>query len=592
MENKFLNLAQQELDEALSKLPSDPTHKFVIFTETIRVISYWAVFQSLYPEDKRLSIPDFSLIRWGWNLAAEHLYSSVETPGAFPISESTNESRQLAASLLHKLGCSVLLKRASSMIKYGFLNVEVSGENINVKHAVNARHQFLDNIEFYKLESMEKDIKDKSIKHGWQYFNIDDYSEVENLPGNYFSSRSENSLDRHKMENIDELMLPLIHPWDSGHGIMIGYGALPEVDAHFLAEATELALECRAEAGIHPEAKIGDISGAELTVIITFLIALYKKHVRFCLLAIKKYPDISIQQSLTIWGPLKELEDSIVDYSNFDRRMIKKALDAVTMQPEEAAYLSGFTTTFAPLLLSLGNGVVLKPVFSILGNPFHSVAILQQWRNKNIINHISKPREEWMRKEIYSIFDGKRYMRVNGNIKIRYDKKVLTDIDAAIFDTLTGELALFQIKWQDFYSNDVKKLRSMASNLSNELDEWAEKVSFWINKAGKSEITKTLRLKLRKNMPISSIYLFGISRNKARVQGYGFNINSDNLAIANWPQFLRVRYKLGPADRVFHSLFETLRFKMNEKVNVNPLPMSIRVAEHLITFEDMWNTVE
>ncbi len=594
MHQKFIAFAQHELDEALSKIPSDPTHRFLIFNETVRVISYWTVFQSLLSEEDRLSVTDFDLIRWGWNLAAEHLYLPVATFDSFPISESTNESRQFAISLLHKLGKFVLLKRTSEMIKYGFLIVESKNGNINIKHTGKAKGQFLDAIEFYNLEAMEKGLEDigNNMSNGWQHFDINNYSKFKNTPGNYFGRNQKNTLDKYKMENIDELMLPLIHPWDSGHGVMMGYGALPEVDDYFLSEAAELALELRMEAGIHPSAKIGDISGAELTIIITFLIALYKKHVRFALLAMKKYPEISMPQSLSIWGPSHELEDSIVDYSNLDRDMVKKGLDAVTMRPEEAANLSGFTTTFVPLLISLGNGVVLKPVFSLLVNPFHSTTILQQWRDPKVIDQISKPREDWMRMELYSIFSGARYKTVDGNIKLRDGKQILTDIDAAIFDTLTGELALFQIKWQDYYSNDVRKLRSKASNLSKELDEWAEKVTLWIDKRGVSKLTKTLRLKLRKNTPISSVYLFGISRNKARVHGYGFNISNENLAIANWPQFLRIRYELGPVDRVFHRLFEILRLKMHEEVIVRPIPMSIRVAEHSINYEDMWNAFD
>jgi hypothetical protein len=47
---------------------------------------------------------------------------------------------------------------------------------------------------------------------------------------------------------------------------------------------------------------------------------------------------------------------------------------------------------------------------------------------------------------------------------------MLTDIDAVIFDRLTGELALFQLKWQDYSTNSLRETRSKASNLVKELD--------------------------------------------------------------------------------------------------------------------------
>jgi hypothetical protein len=195
-----------------------------------------------------------------------------------------------------------------------------------------------------------------------------------------------------------------------------------------------------------------------------------------------------------------------------------------------------------------------------------------------------------MRSEIYQIFQGTRYKRVDGNINLRDENRVLTDIDGAIFDNLTGELALFQLKWQDYFTNDVREMKSKASNLTNELDEWASKVDSWINKKGVSELIKALRLKLHKEHSISSIYLFGVSRFYARTQGFGYAVKNQKLAIANWAQFLRVRYEIGPAERVFHKLFETLREKMNEEVpNPKPLPLTINVSGKSICFENVWN---
>ena len=49
------------------------------------------------------------------------------------------------------------------------------------------------------------------------------------------------------------------------------------------------------------------------------------------------------------------------------------------------------------------------------------------------------------------MFSGVKYITIDGNIKLRTGKKIVTDIDAAIFDRTTGELAIFQIKWQDFF---------------------------------------------------------------------------------------------------------------------------------------------
>lgn len=593
MHNKFAEMAKQELEEALSIIPSDTMQKFLIFTETVRVLDYWSVLFPLLPKEKRLSsIQTFTLLQWGWNLAVEHLYKAVEIPGAFPITDSTEESKAFATDLLCKLGQSVLLYRASEMIKNGFLEIENSDEGFIVRTTEKARDQFLDNLEFSYLNDLEIELnnKYKNFFQGWQIIDIEDYPDVENLPGYFFARRQISLMENYKNEDIDKLMIPLIFPWDSGHGVMTGYGALPEVDSHFLAEAVDSISEWRNEAGFHPNTKIGNVSGADITGVITFITSFYLKHIRFALLAMKYFPNISFYQSLTIWEPLNQLEASIAEYSNQDINLVKKALEAVTLQPNEAPNLHNVTKHFMPLLISLGNGVVLRPVSSIFRNPFLSTITLLQWKDLSSRDRISAPREEWMRSEIYHMFQGTRYRRVDGNIKIRNGHNVITDIDGAIYDTLTGELALFQFKWQDYFTNDVRELRSRAGNLTKELDEWAHKVEAWIEQRGKDELTKTLRLKLNKGMLISSIYLFGISRTYARTRGFGFTTGNKNLAIANWPQFLRARYEIGPADRVFHHISNMLKLKMNETISsIQPLPFIIKIHEKSILFEDMWN---
>jgi hypothetical protein len=592
MNQLFADMAKQELEEALSVVPSDPIQKFVLFAELVRVIDYWSFYQPLLPKENRISIQDFELIVWGWNLAIEHIYVPVSMPGAFPIMESTNESRTFAINLLYKFGKSVLLYRASEMMRFGFLMVEEKDHIFHVKVANKAKDNFLDNLEFSQLDELEMDLinQSESSSNGWQLFNIVDYSKIEKAPGSFISRPSKNPLKDFKTEDIDGLMAPLIHKWDTGRGIMMGCGARPEIDDHFLAEATEKITEWRAEAGFHPNANLNGVSGADITIAITFIVFLHMKHKEFALIALQTQSEISIPQSLTIWEPLDQLEKALADYSGMDISTARKALEMITMHPNEASYLHGVTKNFFPLLISLGNGLVLRPIASLIKNPFISTIALQGWRNSRSIDQLSMHREEWMRSEIYSMFQGTRYRRINGNIKIRSENKIVTDIDAAIFDILTGELALFQIKWQDYFTNDIRELRSKASNLTKELDDWADKVTLWIQRNGNKELVKSLRLKLGEKMVVSSVYLFGISRTYARMQGFGFTTTNEKLAIANLPQLRRVRYEIGPTKRVFNDLFDVLKQKMGEAVRTSkPLPLTITASDKKICFEDLWN---
>jgi len=589
---EFQSLAQEELNGALAVIPSDPIHRLLVFIEAIRVLDCWTVSSPKAGREEQQTESYFQIIQWGWNLAAKNLFSSLQNFTGFPLAKSTDQSWAFAQNLLHQFGRSVLMERAAEMIRHGYLVAERNDEGFLVRAVDKMPSQFLDEMEFSRLEALENTLNKPDIESfgEWELFDINDQVFPFDRVGNFLGRNRGKPLSDWERDDIDDLMIPLIHPWDSGHGIMMGYDAIPEVDFHFLAEAIGLVTKWRDEAGIHPSVKLGEINGVDLSMIVTIIVSSYIKHIKFASLAAKERPGISIQQSLTIWKPFKELEQNITDFGEFDQALVRKALTAITVRADEVSMFNEHTPFFMPLLLDLGNGLVLCPISSLIRNPFHSIAILQELRCPENKIRLSDPRENWMRTDLYALFQGTRYQCLDGNIKIRDGNTIITDIDAAIFDRLTGELALFQLKWQDYATNDIRQLRSKASNLTNDLDEWADKVTAWINQNGVKRLANSFRLKLTRSDGFTSCYLFGLSRAAARMHGYGFETHSASLAIANWPQFVRMRLEVGPAERVFRELHQTLRHRMNEAATIQPLSITVQVSGYSVIFDGLWNT--
>jgi hypothetical protein len=588
---ELLSISERSLQNLKSQLPSEPITRSVILIEALRVIDNWAV--SLIGRDSSpVAVQSFDVMNMGWNLALSFLYAPLSVKG-FPLKDSTQKTRSEIASLLFGLGRSSLIKRGVDMARTGLMSIEKVDDKFIFKSEDIMGFQFTDEMEFSNFRKLDDKISsaNENLYNGWNLLEGESLMQALIRPGNFMSKNEDKYISSFILSDIDSMMLPLIRPWNSGHGIMMAYESTLEIDRHFFAHATRLVMKWREDAGLHPEARLDEITGAELTGIIVLLVSFVLKHIHFATLASKKHPEISIPQSLTIWTPVEEMQRDIQEFTGFDKAVISKVFDSVTLKASDVSYLEKYTTKFMPLLIDLGNGFVLRPASSITQNPFYSIIFLMENRKPHLRNEISNLREGWLRRSLYAMFAGTRYQTIEGNVKLKSGDTVVTDLDAAVYDNLTGDLAVIQIKWQDFYVNDVRKLRSKAKNLVSELDDWAQKVNCWIKDNGIEKLTQSLRLKTIKEKP-TSVFLFGLSRNHANMKGYGFNISTDNLAICNWPQFLRNRYEIGPASNVIKDLFFKLKEQQNHKVESKPLPMTFEIGEAKVSFEDLWRTFD
>jgi hypothetical protein len=254
--------------------------------------------------------------------------------------------------------------------------------------------------------------------------------------------------------------------------------------------------------------------------------------------------------------------------------------------------LANHSTPLIPLLFDLGNGFILRPVSCLTRNPFTATKTQHQWLDSRTEHAIAADREDWMRSNLYGMFRGGRYVCFPGNLKLRRASSILTDIDAVVYDRLTGDVGLFQLKWQDYSTNDVRQLRSKAANLSAELIDWSGKVKSWIQENGISALDKSLRLKQKRREAVRSIFLFAISRSAVRTQGYGIKTDAPDLAMAVWPQFVRTRMEIGPAERTLRDIHARLVEEYGHVPSITPMPASLGVAGTTVHIHDLWNRIE
>jgi len=582
-------LAENHQETVLKPLPSDRIGRFILFIEVVRAMDYWGTHApALIGDDKDVE-QSIDLMYWGWNRAVAELFEPLDQPGAFPLMESTHESRLVAARLMQELGKVSLIRRLADMSEGGIVKITRARDEFQIHMSEQARAQFADAAELDRLQVAETLLP--SSRSPWTTASMRDVLRFPNMAGNYIAL-ADTPGKRWLRPDIEKLIQPLVRPWDTGRGVMVAYDARIEVDKHYMAEALSLATRWREDSGIHPDAVLGSVTGADFVGVGVALISLHSKHFACVAVAKKEYADVSVGQSLTVWGPRAELEESISTMSGRPEPVVHRVFESLAMNSNQAKKLADYSTPLIPLLFDLGNGFILRPVSSLTRNPFTAARTQHQWLDPRTVHAVAADREDWMREHLYGMFGGQRYICFPGNLKLRRKGAVLTDIDAVVYDRITGDVGIFQLKWQDYSTNDVRQLRSKAANLSAELTDWSRKIVSWIEENGASALDKSLRLKRKRRESVRSILLFAISRSSIRTQGYGIQTDAPSLAMAVWPQFVRVRMEVGPSERALHDIHAQLLNEYDQLPQVHPMPASISVAGATLHLHDFWNRTD
>lgn len=575
-ENILASLADSELIRVLDLLPKDQVSKMTLFIEIMRFLDYWAVYKDLFGKAQESSTSEF--YKLGWGMAIKYFFVDIGKPGV-PVRESTPETRKAAAQILYRLGAIAFLKNISDLSCTGLIDIDVSTEQITVTAREDIAYQLMDALQSTYASQIDLEVRRNTsgLSNGWEVFSFDEeFDDIKKIGAFYGFNNSSLHKDK-KVEDVRALMEPLIFPHDLGHGVMMGYDADLRVDNHFFSLALDWMREARDQAGFHPSVKINKISAVHIIVVTAVIIALHTKHITFADIALHKIKQISVPQSLTIWTTRSDLVEAIQAHTDFEENLISEILELISFKISDLSmFKSG--SYISPILFDMGNGMFLRPVSSMLRNPFHSMIELLTQRDINITNAIARPREDWFRSHIYYMFMGNRYKRVTGNITLRNAGRTVTDLDGAIYDTISGNLALFQLKWQDYFVFNAKKLRSKAKNLALELGAWEDAVALWLKDKSSDDLVKTLRLKLPKGKVINNIYLFGISWSTFRPQGYGYKLKGSHIACCNLPMFRRVRYEVGKSTDVFGDIFNQIvdeQTHIDEKIKKESLDLCV-----------------
>lgn len=538
----------------------------LILIEAARVLDYETVFMGLSSDDSvQLKYPDYDVLSRGWNPLMAYILPRLPSLQGIPVSESSSKSRGQIRSLLYAFGKIAMLKKSADMAFHGLLVGEEIDGLLSLRMPLEESDHFLDQVEDEKLTTALKLNK----------------RETKESKSRLLSK-----------EAIEEIVADLIFPVETGHGTMVGYGADQRLDEHFFEMTVERSLEWKAEAGLHPKLVTPALDGFPVGAVMMLLISAYMKHIRFVEIATKKLENINYAMSLTIWKDPKELVSLYSEFTGIAQGEIEKAFQAIVVTKHDAEFFANEGAPFLPMLIEVSPGYWLAPVSSIFKNPFDSMRMLNEHRDPTIGAALRAPRESWMISDLEALFLGSRYIVIKTPVRLKRGKNTITDIDAAILDVTSGELALFQLKWQDFGSNVLTRIRSKAKNFVEQVDAWSEKTRSWIDEFGVRELCQRLQIKITVSQEIKTVLLFAIGKSNARFSSYGYTLKDDLISVCNWKQFVRLRYEIGPAELVLSEIHRRCTMEKNAKLDIKPMVYDMNIGEVKLRFENMWGYSE
>jgi hypothetical protein len=147
-------------------------------------------------------------------------------------------------------------------------------------------------------------------------------------------------------------------------------------------------------------------------------------------------------------------------------------------------------------------------------------------------------REAVFRKDLYALFEHKRFVTSAGRIELRRaDGKIRTDIDAIVFDRKTGALGLFELKSQDPFARSTVELERQRDNglyanrqISGVLD--------WLKRHGADELLGRVDTRTAKTFRVQKVFPFVLGRYLAH---FSDGPEPDRRAAwGTWPQLLRL----------------------------------------------------
>lgn len=278
--------------------------------------------------------------------------------------------------------------------------------------------------------------------------------------------------------------------------------------------------------------KFGDITYKDFIDFVYYVQKIGIVHRDCCVALTNNNRTISMRKVLTQILDQRDIINQYCITTGFPIQKVMKIVDCFTLNENNIGTHLGYPKPIPAPFIKIKGDKLIVSTYGCLKNPVYFLnRELKRRYPEDFFNAVNN-REIRFRNQLYEIFNQDNFIKIYENVILKAPNgKILTDIDAIVYDKKSNSLGLFQLKWQDNFTTNIKERRSRISNLIAKSIEWIDKVDGWIKTESHNNILKVLKINGEKS--ISKVHLFVISRNHMHFT----NTELDDRAIwASWFQ--------------------------------------------------------
>lgn len=373
-------------------------------------------------------------------------------------------------------------------------------------------------------------------------------------------------------EQLPEILKKLktgIFVWDKH---FLGYSNDLETEQFFNRHALLDAQQSVAWDMFPPDCKFGLSYYGDIVHTIVDFAGYAIKHIYCAHLLMQEHQELVIENLLNVFFVKQDLIQLIGKNCSISDETALSILRIASLSPDTMGYYANGNARSAPFI-QISEHQYLRTIKGLLDEPFDF--ILYNIRNffpeawdKNV-----NQREAVFRTQLYTVFDDPRFSCVQHPVIIKEKNKTLTDIDAVVIDKKTGEIALFQLKWQDPADYSPFTLKSKRSNYYSAAEKWLEIIEKWLSNSADEDIASKLGVKV-KYFDKKKISIFVLGRRRGNYSG-----NGPYPYECAWSQWYQIMYAASYLRQENEFTISNLY-----KLIVSTSPFNIKISEKPVTF--------